>query len=319
MIAKPFCRGRLPLVAMSVAIWAALASGQSQGQVPAPTPIAAAPAPVGLIQMGHISVQVIGKGRPVMLIPGLSSPRESWDAVGEALAKDHKVYLVQVNGFGGDDPRENLKPGVLAGIVEDLQALIARDKLDRPAIVGHSMGGLVGMMLAARHPASVGRLMIVDSLPWFGVLMGAPGMKTSVAELEPQAARMRDAVASGYGKPADPAAIERNLQGMTLKPENMVRMRKWAAAADPRVTALALYEDLTTDMRGELGRITAPVTVTYAWNAIYPREAQAGQFYQAQYAGLTGVKLVGIGPSAHFVMLDQPEAFRTALNAFLAG
>ncbi|MBB4841154.1 pimeloyl-ACP methyl ester carboxylesterase [Sphingomonas kyeonggiensis] len=279
----------------------------------------AAVAPASLIQMDHISVQVIGKGSPVILIPGLSSPRAVWDGVAPELAKGHSVYLVQVNGFGGDDPRGNLKPGVLAGIVADLDALIVREKLGKPAVVGHSMGGLVGMMLAARHPDRLGRLMIVDSLPWFGVLMSVPGMEASVETVTPQAERMRDAVAAGYGKPADPAAIERNIAGMTMKPENLPRLREWAAKADPRVTAQALYEDLTTDMRAELGRITVPVTVTFAWNETYPRQPQAVQFYTAQYAGVARLNLVPTGPAQHFVMLDQPAAFQAALTAFLAG
>ncbi len=280
---------------------------------------ATAPAAADLIQMDHISVQVIGKGSPVILIPGLSSPRAVWDGVAPELAKGHSVYLVQVNGFGGDDPRGNLKPGVLAGIVADLDALIVREKLGKPAVVGHSMGGLVGMMLAARHPDRLGRLMIVDSLPWFGVLMSAPGMEASVETVTPQAERMRDAVAGGYGKPADPAAIERNITGMTMKPENLPRLREWAAKADLRVTAQALYEDLTTDMRAELGKITVPVTVTFAWNETYPRQPQAVQFYTAQYAGVAGLNLVPVGPAQHFVMLDQPAAFQAALTAFLAG
>lgn len=278
----------------------------------------AATAPAELIQMDHISVQVIGKGSPVILIPGLSSPRAVWDEVAPELARGHSVYLVQVNGFGGDDPRGNLKPGVLAGIVADLDALIVREKLGKPAVIGHSMGGLVGMMLAARYPDRLGRLMIVDALPWFGVLMSAPGMEASVATVTPQAERMRNAVAAGYGKPADPAAIERNTAGMTMKPEKLPRLREWAAKADPRVTAQALYEDITTDMRAEMGRITVPVTVTFAWNETYPRQPQAVQFYTAQYAGVAKLNLVPVGPSQHFVMFDQPEAFRTALTAFLA-
>jgi pimeloyl-ACP methyl ester carboxylesterase len=287
--------------------------------IPAAHAATVAPAQAGLIQMEHISVQVIGKGSPVILIPGLSSPRATWDDIAPELAKGHAVYLVQVNGFGGEDPRGNLKAGVLEGIVGDLDALIVREKLGKPAVVGHSMGGLVGMMLAARHPDRVGRLMIVDSLPWFGVLMARPGMDLTVATIEPRAAAMRDGVAASYGKPVDPAAIEQNIGGMTLKPENLPRLRAWAAKSDPRVAALAMYEDLTTDMRPELGKITAPVTVAFAWNETYPRQPQAVQFYTAQYAGVAKLDLVPIGPSAHFVMLDQHDAFVAALTKFLAG
>jgi pimeloyl-ACP methyl ester carboxylesterase len=90
-------------------------------------------------------------------------------------------------------------------------------------------------------------------------------------------------------------------------------------AADPRVTALTLYEDLTTDVRGELKAIRAPVTLVYAWNDQYPLKDRADAFFRGQYAAVPHATYAGIGDSAHFVMLDQPEAFAAALTAFLAG
>jgi pimeloyl-ACP methyl ester carboxylesterase len=272
-----------------------------------------------LLQMPHISVTRIGKGPPVILIPGLSSPRDVWDDVSPELASTHTVYLVQVNGFGGDDPGANLKPGLLEGIVADLNSLIAQHKLKDPAVVGHSMGGLVGLMLAARHPASVGRLMVVDALPYFAVLMAPPGSEITVAMVEPRAAQMRDAVAASYDKPPSRAAAEANVASLARKPESRAKAVEWAMSADPRVTAQALYEDLTTDMRGELKAIKAPVTLVYAWNDQFPRKDGADAFFRGQYVALPHATYVGIGDSAHFVMLDQPAAFRAALAEFLAG
>jgi pimeloyl-ACP methyl ester carboxylesterase len=270
-----------------------------------------------VLLMPHISVAVVGKGPPVILIPGLSSPRAAWDDVWPELARTHTVYLVQVNGFGGDDPGANLKPGLLGGIVADLNSLIAQRKLKYPAVVGHSLGGLVGLMLAARHPARVGRLMVVDALPYFGVLMAPPGSEVTIAMIEPRAAQMRDAVAASYGKSPSKAAAEANVASLTRKPESRARAIEWAMAADPRVTAQALYEDLTTDMRPELNAIRAPVTLVYAWNDQYPRKDRADAFFRSQYAAVPHVTYTGIGDSAHFVMLDQPAAFRAALTAFL--
>ncbi|MCX8475141.1 MAG: alpha/beta hydrolase [Sphingomonas sp.] len=297
----------------------ALAATASIPAILGPQPAHAAVAPAKLIQMEHISVEVIGTGSPVILIPGLSSPRAVWDGVAPELAKSHSVYLVQVNGFGGDDPRANLKPGVLEGVVADLHTLIGDRKIAGAAVIGHSMGGLAGLMLAARHPASVGRLMVVDALPWFGVLMAQPGSELTVAMVEPRAAQMRDTVTASYGKPPSRAAAEANVASLTLKPESRAKATEWAMAADPRVTALALYEDLTTDMRSELKAIRAPATIVYAWNSQYPTKDRADAFFRGQYASIPNVTYVGIGDSAHFVMLDQPAAFAAALAAFLAG
>src|SRR4051794_358882 len=103
-------------------------------------------------RLAHISVETIGKGDPVVLIPGLATPRAVWDGIAPELAKSHQLHLVQVNGFGGDDPGSNLHPGVLDGIVADLSAYLAQHHLPRVRMIGHSMGGLVALKFAQMHP-----------------------------------------------------------------------------------------------------------------------------------------------------------------------
>jgi pimeloyl-ACP methyl ester carboxylesterase len=268
------------------------------------------------VRMDHISVTETGKGSPVVLIPGLATPRAVWDGVVPELAKNHRVILVQVNGFAGDDPGANLKPGVLDGIVADIDAYIVKHKLTGVAVVGHSMGGLVGMMLAKAHPDHVGKLMIVDSLPFFAVLRAPPGVEVTPAMVAPQAAVARDKIAATYGKPLSDADAERQTRGLALKPDSVTKMKAWAMKADPRVTAEILYEDLITDLRSDLPSIKAPITVLYPWNAGYPTREMAGPFYRKQYAAAPNVTYVDIGDAAHFVMLDQPATFLKALTAF---
>lgn len=269
------------------------------------------------VRMDHISIVTMGKGSPVILIPGLACPRDVYDGVAADLAKKHRVILVQVNGFAGDDPGANLQPGVLNGIVADIDSYIAKNKLTNVAVIGHSMGGLVGMMLAKAHPGDVAKLMIVDSLPYFAVLMAPPGVDPTPAMVAPQAAMMRDRMAANYGKPITPEMAEAQTKGLALKPDSIVKMKAWAAKADPRVAAQAMYEDLTTDLRPDLASITTPITLLYPWNAGGPTKAMADPFYRKQYAAAPNVTYVDIGDAAHMVMLDQPEAFAKAVAAFV--
>ena len=276
-----------------------------------PAPVFAQSAPA--VQMEHISVQAFGRGSPVILIPGLSSPRETWAGIAPALAKTHRVYLVQVNGFGGDDPRGNLQPGVLDGIVGDLHALIARERIGGAAVIGHSLGGLVGLKLAHAHPGDIGRLMVVDSLPFIGTLF-APD--ASVAQIEPQARAMRDGMAAQYGKAANPAAAQAIAQRLAATPDAQAKVAVWAAKADPRVSAQAMYEDMTTDLRPDMAGIAAPITLVYPTSAAVPPE-RAAALYRGAYAAAPHVTYVAIADSAHFVMLDQPAAFAAAVTTFL--
>ena len=269
-----------------------------------------------VVRMDHISVEVVGSGPAVILIPGLASPRAVWDGVTPQLARSHTVYRVEVNGFGGSAPGANLAPGVLAGIVADLHTLIATRRLAGAAVIGHSMGGLIAMMLARDHPADIGRLMIVDALPWFAVLLAPPGVELTQAMVEPRAKAMRDTVAAGYGKPLSDEAAQAQTRGLALHPDSIASTTAWARTADPRVTAQAMYEDMTTDLRADLPRIATPITLVFPWNAASPR-AMVEPFYRRQFEAAPHVTFVPVGDSAHFVMLDQPAAFATAVTDFL--
>ncbi|WP_294099228.1 alpha/beta hydrolase [Sphingomonas sp.] len=309
------CRkSRLPLVAIMVAIWAANGSPGIDGRARAQIAPAAHDAGAAMIQTLHISVQVIGKGSPVILIPGLSSPREVWDGIAPELAKTHTVYLVQVNGFGGDDPRANLKPGVIDGMVADLHDLIVSRKLKKPAVIGHSLGGLATLMLAKAYPGDVGKAMIVDALPFVGSAF-FPG--STVESVRPQAEAMRAQMAGLYGQPVPEAVLNAIANQNALKPASRETVKGWMAKTDMRVSAQAMYEDLQIDLRGQLAAITAPVTVLVPWTGA--EGTTKTELYRGEYAGTAKLKIQGVADSGHFIMLDQPEAFRAALTAFLAG
>jgi pimeloyl-ACP methyl ester carboxylesterase len=287
---------------------------------PAPAtaaPAAAATAPAER-RLDHISIVTLGAGTPVVLVPGLASPRAVWDGVAAELARNHRVYLVQVNGFGGDAPGANLAPGLLDGVVADLSAALAAERAGPVRFVGHSMGGLLALKFAKAHPAQVDRLLIVDALPDFAVLLARGGPMPTEAEIADVAAKMRTATAARYGRTLSAEEVAAGVDALALTPAARTRMRAWAASADARVAGQAIYEDMTTDMRPALPAIAAPITVVVPWTAAGFGKDRTLAFYAAQYAGAPKVRFAPVAEAGHFVMLDQPEAFRAALEAFLA-
>jgi len=280
-------------------------------------PAHAAPVAASEERLAHISILKRGSGPAVVFIPGLGSPRASWDSVTAGLAKNHTLYLVQVNGFSGDAPGANLGDNILDGIVADLSAYLASQKAGPVRLIGHSMGGLASLKFARAHPAQVERMMIVDALPYFPVLLARGGPVPSPAQVEPIAKTMRDTVAARYGKPADPATIKADVDGLAVNPASKVKMAQWAAQADPRVTAELLYEDMSTDLRPALPALTVPITVVVPWTATPFGQERTLAFYHTQYAGAPNVRFAPIAEAGHFVMLDQPDRFRSELDAFL--
>src|SRR5471032_3125638 len=117
--------------------------------------------PAPTMMLTRITVVDAGAaGKPdVVLIPGLGSSRAVWDAEAKLLAPNYRLHLVQLNGFGGAAPGCNATaPGtasaILPGVVEDLHAYI-ETQLMHPAVVGHSLGGLLALMLADKYPVDV--------------------------------------------------------------------------------------------------------------------------------------------------------------------
>jgi pimeloyl-ACP methyl ester carboxylesterase len=78
-----------------------------------------------------------------------------------------------------------------------------------------------------------------------------------------------------------------------------------------------MFEVMTTDMRGEVGAITTPMTVLYAYDGAMGPQAQVDAFYQGAYAPAADARLVRIDGSLHFLMMDQKEAFHAAVTEFL--
>ena len=285
--------------------------------LPLSTPTSHAQTVAAEQRMPHISIVTLGEAKkdrePLYLIPGLSSPRQVWDGIAPDLAKDRQVLLVQVNGFGGDALGENGTPGMTDGIIADILADATKRGAKRPAVIGHSYGGLIGMMLAARHPDRVGRLLVVDTLPFFGRLFDPAATPASIA---PRAEQFRAMTIAGTERlkamptvTSDPGGIWSNT------PEGRIKVANWGLKADQRAVAQALYEDMVTDIGPELGKVTAkPFTILYAAGI---GEAQARAVWEPAYAG-TPAKLVAVPDSYHFIMLDQPQRFAAEVKAFLA-
>jgi pimeloyl-ACP methyl ester carboxylesterase len=264
---------------------------------------------------GRITVTVEGKGPDVVLIPGLASSAHVWD-VEVAKLKDHyRLHMIQVAGFAGAPAGANASGPIIQPTVDAIDAYIRSARLNRPAVIGHSLGGLMGLMLAKQHPEDVGKLMIVDSLPWYGMIMG-PG--PTLATVEPIAASMRDKIAGGTQESY--AANEPVLMAHLVKSKGPQAKAATAAAAasDHVVVAHAMYEDFTTDLRPDLPAIQTPVVMLYPWDAATGApQAVFDGLYQGAYAPLPHKRIVRIDGSFHFIQIDQPDAFDREVQAFL--
>ena len=228
----------------------------------------------------------------------------------------YRYHFVQVKGFAGTPAEGNADGKVAAPVAEEIARYIAEQKLDRPAVIGHSMGGTMGLMLAARHPGSVSKVMVVDQIPFMGAMFGPPG--TTAESVRPTA----DAILAQF-KASTPEESDKRLvsmsTGMVKDETHRQKVIAEGRASDPAVVRNAFHELIVTDLGPELPKIDVPATILYVTPAGAPvTDSQMNGFYKAAYAPLKGAKLVRIPDSAHFIMSDNPERFRAEMKAFLA-
>jgi pimeloyl-ACP methyl ester carboxylesterase len=96
---------------------------------------------------------------PLVLLHGLGDGAASWDGVAPALARRSRVYAPDLRGHGRSDRPGDYSVELMAA---DAAAFLDALGLDRVDLIGHSMGGLVGYLLAGDHPGRVRRLILED-------------------------------------------------------------------------------------------------------------------------------------------------------------
>jgi N-formylmaleamate deformylase len=246
----------------------------------------------------RFSAIVRGSGPDVILIPGLASSRDIWTGTVAALP-GYRYHLIQVNGFAGAPAAGNAKGQVVSATADEIARYIQANRLQRPAVVGHSMGGTLTTLIAARNPGLVGKAMIVDMLPQPAGFVGS-----SAAGVRGLADALKGLTATPGGRRLVESAIEM-----------FGGARPVDQRSDPDVVARATHELAVADLTDELARVKAPLTVVYA----VPEGETAPRIrasYTAAYRGKA--KLVPVERSGHMIMWDQPTRFRAALKQFLA-
>jgi pimeloyl-ACP methyl ester carboxylesterase len=263
----------------------------------------------------RFTVTVEGKGSDVVMIPGLASSSEVWRPEAERLKGKYRLHLIQVAGFAGSDKSANAEAPIVEPLVAELAAYIRANKLKQPAVIGHSLGGLIGLMLADRHPDLLSKLMIVDAFPFSGLMFGP---QTTVETIKTQAVAMRDSLIAGTQQSyaaSQPFQMRRLVKSKGAEAEKAIAA---ASASDREVVARALYDDFTTDLRSDLATVKTPIVLLYPFDAAMGMPQSAvDNLYENAYSQLPNKRLVRIEDSFHFIQIDQPEAFHREVVKFL--
>jgi pimeloyl-ACP methyl ester carboxylesterase len=245
-----------------------------------------------------------GQGPPLLLIPGLASDSQSWAPVRAALARSFTLILPDPRGAGRSTPAD--APVGIDLIAADCSALLTDLGIERAAVLGHSMGGLVAHRLAASEPGRVHALVLAAS----GAVDGrAGGLLSDLASARESGVRadlwfrmlfhwlFRPAFFADPRRVADAAS----LAAAYPYPQSIAAFRAQLSAAvagAPRDGAAVRARTLV--LSGRLDRLIDPAAS------------------RASYADIPGMTSIEIDDAAHSLHWDQPEAFVAAITRFLA-
>ena len=272
----------------------------------------------------HFSFAVTksGHGSPLIFIPGLDCSGEVWKDAAIHFSDSHTCYTLTLPGFAGQPPISG--DDILGVVVSQLADYIRVNHIQKPVIIGHSLGGWVALAFGAAHPDLAAGLVIVSSAPFLPAL--AMGSGISVDSAAGIGRQIKNAMTGQT--PAQVAASQKMyLPTMIRDSARIAEVAAMAVASDQPTQGEVMYELFSRDLRSSLGQIRCPILALQDWSAYKPYGATAASVQanlEEQYRGLStadGASLtIAINDSSkHFIMYDEPQWFYDQVRAWLVG
>ena len=253
------------------------------------------------VKGARVDVEQRGEGRDLVLLHSLLTDRSVFDRVAPSLARQHRLTLVNLPGYGGSAAAGS----DIESYADRMAAVLDGLKLSKEtAVLGNGFGGFIAVMLAVRHATRFGRLIAAPALAGFPEAAKAPFH------------RMAGLVSAQGMQAVLDAAIQRMLPAAFIeKNPAVVAERKAALAkADPACFATACLALAKLDLTTAVKQIRIPTLVM-----VGSEDATTPPALARQLAGsIPGAKFVELEGCGHCPQIEKADAFVAAVEAFLA-
>jgi pimeloyl-ACP methyl ester carboxylesterase len=251
-----------------------------------------------------------GEGPPLILVHGLGGAAANWAGVVPSLVAGHRLLVPDLPGHAGSTPFTAAT--TLDPYADRLDRLAELEAMEHAGVVGHSLGGLVGLRLAVNFPRWVRALILTASAGIRSSTREAERYLNLAAFLRPtrRYARHREAIARspslrmlvfGYFGASDPEAMPDGAVDGFLSAMDM--------HTDTATARRALVRD---DPRLDLERVACPVFLL--WGA---RDNQITAQDAFEYARRLRAPLRMIADCGHLLIGERPDACAEAIESFL--
>ncbi|HEU5434847.1 MAG TPA: alpha/beta hydrolase [Telluria sp.] len=271
--------------------------------------------PAERFDVGVLAVERHGeRGVPMILVPGLASGAWAWQDVVRRFKASHVIYVVTLPGFDG-------RPAAAGPVFEQARAslrqLIVSKKIDRPVMVGHSLGATLSIALAERDSSLLRGVVAIDGLPVM------PGTENAPLAMRAQMAAGIKSRLDAADPGQFPAQQQQYMRGIgVLDTARADELAKLSSRSDPQAVNAIMAEVMAQDLRADLPKIAVPVLLVapfFEADAVTRGITQpmAKEYYTSLMQGTPKLTVVSIAPSRHFVMFDQPELLAETLSGFI--
>lgn len=256
-------------------------------------------------------VSVIGKGQPVILIPGYSCSGEVWNETTAHLKNKYQLHVLTIAGFGGAKPIQNDE--ILKTVRNEIIQYTKENKLKKPILIGHSLGAFMTLWLHSTAPDLFAKSICVDGLPFISAINN-PNAKAEELKTQPQF--NKQTVINNFISLPNKGYVANMTKSMLHQVSDSVRAKQiaeWSYKSDRKTLGSTIVEMATTDLRSEIAAIKSPILVMAS---LFGTKETSEKIYNEQYALLKN-KTIKVADSKHFIMYDQPQWFYNEIDAFL--
>lgn len=301
---------RIPSASLAAAFVASMAgvprASTAQSAVSESThQVANSPPAFAVVRVGH--------GRSMILIPGLLSAGEVWTGTVERYRDRFDMHVLTLAGFAGVPPLQTDK--YLEAERDAIIRYIRENHLERPVLLGHSLGAFLAFWVAAKAPELVGPIIAVDGVPY---LAGLGDTSMTPARAMGQAAQF-SAMAATFTSEQLGMQMAMAMRAQSRDSSHSAMGARWGRASDGATMGRAMAEMLTTDLRAEVAAIRTPVLLIAAgFDFTEDRRTLVLASYAAQVSRIADRRVVMAKNARHFVMLDDPQYLYSMIDDFLS-
>lgn len=257
------------------------------------------------VRSAGTSFQTSGKeSGTILFIPGFACSGDVFKETRIPYEKDYSCYTLTMAGFAGVQAQEN--PSFTAWETS-IAEFIKDEKINKPILIGHSMGGGLAMAIAADYPALISKIIIIDALPSLGAFMNPTYLVKVPNDCSATITQYIKMTDEQFGQ-----SQAMGLRQLLTDTSKISEVLGWSTRSDRKTFALMYCDFMNTDLREKISSIQCPVLIL-----LEPGFRQYQTAIQEQYRRIKNIKYAYATRGLHFIMYDDKRWYNEQLARFI--